>query len=109
MHIDNSFTCIDWNRTINQKTKYYFIYIFFLFLSFNGLFFVEFNQARIPVASMSESPSIANSQSKQSREQQCLAVRAQNNSRNSNSLDSASFKANSNGKVAKVSYVPFRY
>lgn len=57
------------------------------------------NQNRIPSTSMSESPSIANIQNKQNRDQQYLAVRAQQNSRNSNSVDSGSFKAEGNGKL----------
>jgi hypothetical protein len=48
---------------------------------------------------MSESPSIANIQNKQNREQQYLAVRVQNSNRNSNSNDSGSFKAEGNGEL----------
>lgn len=59
------------------------------------------NQNRIPSTSMSESPSIANIQNKHNRDQQYLAVRAQQNSRNSNSVDSGSFKAEGNGKCCR--------
>lgn len=56
---------------------------------------------------MSESPSIANIQNKQNRDQQYLAVRAQQNSRNSNSVDSGSFKAEGNGNfIMLFSVVP---
>lgn len=46
---------------------------------------------------MSESPSLANLQNKQNRDQQYHAVRCQSN-RNSNSNESGSFKAEGNGK-----------
>ena len=50
---------------------------------------------------MSESPSIANLQNKQNRDQQYLAVRCNqtNSNRNSNSADSGSFKAEGNGML----------
>lgn len=48
---------------------------------------------------MSDSPSLANLQNKQNRDQQYHAVRCQSN-RNSNSNDSGSFKAEGNGKVS---------
>ncbi|XP_065077714.1 cell adhesion molecule Dscam1 isoform X2 [Ochlerotatus camptorhynchus] len=60
------------------------------------------NQNRIPSTSMSESPSIANIQNKQNRDQQYLAVRAQQNSRNSNSVDSGSFKAEGNEYIEDI-------
>lgn len=56
------------------------------------------SQNRLPSASMSESPSLANVQNKQNRDQQYHAVRCQSN-RNSNSNDSGSFKAEGNGKL----------
>lgn len=46
---------------------------------------------------MSDSPSLANLQNKQNRDQQYHAVRCQSN-RNSNSNDSGSFKAEGNGR-----------
>lgn len=54
-------------------------------------------QNRVPSSSMSESPSLANLQNKQNRDQQYLAVRCQSN-RNSNSNESGSYKAEGNGK-----------
>lgn len=55
------------------------------------------NQNRLPSASISESPSTANLQNKQNRDQQYQVVRCQSN-RNSNSNDSGSFKAEGNGE-----------
>lgn len=54
------------------------------------------NQSRITSSSMSDSPSTANLQNKQNRDQQYHAVRCQSN-RNSNSNDSGSYKAEGNG------------
>lgn len=48
---------------------------------------------------MVDSPSLANLQNKQNREQQYHAVRCQNSNRNSNSNESGSYKAEGNGKV----------
>lgn len=56
-------------------------------------------QNQIPSSSISDSPSVANLQNKQNRDQQYLAVRCNpGNNRNSNSLDSGSYKAEGNGK-----------
>lgn len=55
------------------------------------------SQNRLQSSSMSDSPSLANLQNKQNRDQQYHAVRCQSN-RNSNSNDSGSFKAEGNGK-----------
>lgn len=55
------------------------------------------NQNRLPSASISESPSTANLQNKQNRDQQYQVVRCQSN-RNSHSNDSGSFKAEGNGE-----------
>uniref|UniRef100_A0A4Y0BIQ2 Down syndrome cell adhesion molecule-like protein Dscam2 n=1 Tax=Anopheles funestus TaxID=62324 RepID=A0A4Y0BIQ2_ANOFN len=60
------------------------------------------NQNRIPSTSMSESPSIANIQNKHNRDQQYLAVRAQQASRNSNSVDSGSYKAEGNEYIEDI-------
>lgn len=55
-------------------------------------------QNRVPSSSISDSPSVANLQNKQNRDQQYLAVRCNpGNNRNSNSLDSGSYKAEGNG------------
>lgn len=53
------------------------------------------NHNRIP-STLSDSPSTANLQNKQNRDQQYHAVRCQSN-RNSNSNDSGSYKAEGNG------------
>ena len=58
------------------------------------------SQNRLPSSSMSDSPSLANLQNKQNRDQQYHAVRCQSN-RNSNSNDSGSFKAEGNGVFVK--------
>lgn len=58
------------------------------------------SQNRLPSSSMSDSPSLANLQNKQNRDQQYHAVRCQSN-RNSNSNDSGSFKAEGNGMLCK--------
>lgn len=58
------------------------------------------NQNRLPSASISESPSTANLQNKQNRDQQYQVVRCQSN-RNSNSNDSGSFKAEGNGEYTE--------
>lgn len=62
------------------------------------------SQNRLPSSSMSDSPSLANLQNKQNRDQQYHAVRCQSN-RNSNSNDSGSFKAEGNGIVFSHSSV----
>lgn len=49
---------------------------------------------------MSDSPSLANLQNKQNRDQQYHAVRCQSN-RNSNSNESGSYKAEGNGELTK--------
>lgn len=54
------------------------------------------NETRLPDAQMVDSPSLANLQNKQNRDQQYHAVRCQSN-RNSNSNESGSYKAEGNG------------
>lgn len=58
------------------------------------------NQSRLTSSTMSDSPSAANLQNKQNRDQQYHAVRCQSN-RNSNSNDSGSYKAEGNGTWPK--------
>lgn len=53
-------------------------------------------QSRMTSSSLSDSPSTANLQNKQNRDQQYHVVRCQSN-RNSNSNDSGSYKAEGNG------------
>lgn len=61
------------------------------------------NQNHVPTSSMSESPSLANLQNKQNRDQQYLAVRCNPNSnRNSNSADSGSYKAEGNEYIEDI-------
>ncbi|XP_037045508.1 Down syndrome cell adhesion molecule-like protein Dscam2 isoform X1 [Bradysia coprophila] len=59
------------------------------------------SQNRLPSSSMSDSPSLANLQNKQNRDQQYHAVRCQSN-RNSNSNDSGSFKAEGNEYIEDI-------
>lgn len=64
---------------------------------------IELNsQNRLPSSSMSESPSLANLQNKQNRDQQYLAVRCNPGNRNSNSNDSGSFKAEGNEYIEDI-------
>ncbi|CAD7083563.1 unnamed protein product [Hermetia illucens] len=60
------------------------------------------SQNRLPSSSMSESPSLANLQNKQNRDQQYLAVRCNPGNRNSNSNDSGSFKAEGNEYIEDI-------
>lgn len=60
------------------------------------------NQNRLPPLQMADSPSLANLQNKQNRDQQYHAVRCQSN-RNSNSNESGSYKAEGNGQPRLLS------
>ena len=59
------------------------------------------HQSRLATSSMSDSPSLANLQNKQNRDQQYHAVRCQSN-RNSNSNDSGSYKAEGNEYIEDI-------
>lgn len=59
------------------------------------------SQNRLPSSSVSDSPSLANLQNKQNRDQQYHAVRCQSN-RNSNSNESGSYKAEGNGNFNQL-------
>lgn len=76
----------------------------FSLICFNKDRFLEMNnQNHVPTSSMSESPSLANLQNKQNRDQQYLAVRCNPNSnRNSNSADSGSYKAEGNEYIEDI-------